>query len=143
LNQHAWDLLRRVTLEKVADPESDIVAAEEYEGRWAVRMRQGARDFTTVWFEVGDLTVGYEAYVLPSPPRNQGRIYRQLLGRNLRAYRCFFALDRDGDVYLRGRLALTELSPESVDEVLGAVYEMIELSFRSLVQLMGSREKTH
>ena len=50
----------------LADPESSVEYAEEVEGRWAVRMRQEARDATTVWFTIGQRSVEYEAYVLPA-----------------------------------------------------------------------------
>lgn len=130
----AWDVLTAASLDLVADPTSDVVNAEEYEGRWAVRMAQQTRDFTTVWFEVGDLTVGFEAYVLPSPPRRHEEVYRQLLARNHRMWRAHFSLDKDGDVFLRGRIALTEWSPITLDAVLGTIYEAVELSFQALLR---------
>ena len=68
----------------VEDPGSDVVATELVDGRWAVRMAQQTRDFTTVWVEPGDRTVGFEAYVLPSPPKQLEEVYRLLLVRNHR-----------------------------------------------------------
>ena len=132
--EQAWELLRDVSQAWVEDKASDVVFAGEHEGRMAVRMAQQARDFTTVWFDVGDITVGYEAYVLPNPPRGHLEVHRQLLRRNERLWRVHFATDRDEDVFLVGRVALPELSPEVLDGVLGAVYETVELSFRSLVK---------
>ena len=49
----------------VSDETSDVVNAEEYEGRWAVRMAQQVRDFTTVWFDVGEITVGVRGVRAP------------------------------------------------------------------------------
>lgn len=131
----AWDLVASVTGDWVEDPSSDVVFAGEHEGRWAVRMAQQVRDFTTVWFEVGDRTVGYESFVLPRPPLRQAEIHRQLLARNLRLWRAHFSIDKNGDIVLTGRLSLTELRAEVLDEVLGAVYEAVEVSFRSLLRL--------
>ena len=130
----AWDLVVHTTRSWVTDPASDVVGAEEYEGRWAVRMAQQVRDFTTVWFEVGERTVGYEAYVLPAPPAGREEVYRQCLFRNRDSWRAHFFLDRDGDLVLRGRLPLEHLTPAALDEVLGAIYELVELSFHSLVR---------
>lgn len=130
----AWAGLVAWTGALVGDPESDVVNAEEYEGRWAVRMRQQVRDFTTVWFTVGDLTVGFEAYVLPHPPHGHESVLRQLMVRNHRMWRTHFSIDADGDIHLVGRVPLSEWSPDSLDAVLGAIYEAVELSFRSLVR---------
>jgi hypothetical protein len=130
----AWDLLTATTLALVDDPSSDVVNAEEFEGRWAVRLEQEVRDFTTVWFDVGDLTVGFEAYVLPTPRFALEEVYRQLLTRNHRMWRTHFSIDRDGDLVLVGRVSLAEWSTTALDEVLGAVYEAVELSFRALVR---------
>lgn len=130
----AWDGLVAWTGAMVLDPDSDVVNAEEYEGRWAVRMQQQVRDFTTVWFDVGDLTVGFEAYVLPNPPRGHEAVFRQLMIRNHRMWRTHFSIDRDGDIHLVGRVPLTDWSPGALDAVLGSIYEGVELSFRSLVK---------
>lgn len=137
------DLLRRVSADWVDDPGSDVVWAGAHEGRWGVRMAQRTRDFTTVWFDVGDRTLGVEAYVLPSPPHGREDVYRHCLVRNRSAWRVHFAVDPEGEIMLRGRLPLGTVTVASLDETLGAVYEMVELSFRPLLRLgFGSREKS-
>ena len=98
----------------VDDPDSDVVAAERVEGRWAVRMAQQTRDFTTVWVTPGDLTVAFEAYVLPAPPRRIKEVYRQLLFRNHRAWRVHFATDRDGQILLFGRVDAGQATEETL-----------------------------
>ena len=130
----AWDVLTATSERLVADESSDVVNAEEYEGRWAVRMAQQVRDFTTVWFEVGDLTVGHEAYVIPNPPGGHQEVFRQLLTRNERLWRAHFSIDKDGDVFLVGRVSLEEWGEDVLDAVLGTVYEAVELSFRPLLR---------
>ncbi len=136
----AWELLGAVSQAWAEDETSDVVFAGEYEGRWAVRMAQQARDFTTIWFDVGDLTIGYEAYVSPNPPRGHLEVYRQLLRRNERLWRVHFAIDKDEDVFLVGRVALTEVTAPVLDEVVGAIYEAVELSFRSLIEAGFSKQ---
>ncbi len=139
----ARGLVAAVTAAWAADPASDVVWAGEHEGRLGVRMAQRVRDFTTVWFDVGDRTVGVEAYVLPAPPGDAAEVHRQCLRRNESAWRVHFALDRHGDVFLLGRVPLDELSAEELDAVLGAVYEAVEVSFRSLVRAgFARREKS-
>lgn len=117
----------------IVDEESSVEYAEEVEGRWAVRMRQETRDATTVWFDVGERSLSFEAYVLPEPTFAE-EVHRQALVRNQRAWRCFFALDTENAVVLRGRLAADTVTIEELDRVLGEVYETIELAFRPMVR---------
>ncbi|MCE2525940.1 MAG: YbjN domain-containing protein [Actinomycetia bacterium] len=124
----------------VADPHSDVEYAEQVEGRWAVRMRQGVRSATTVWWTVGDRTVAAEAYVLPAPPASQAEVYRLCLLRNHRMWRCHFSLDREGAVVLTGRLKVEEVTAQSLDRLLGEIYEAVELSFRPLVTMAFRRD---
>lgn len=118
----------------VDDPDSTVEYAELLEDRWAVRMAQQARDFTTVWFWVGDRTVRYEAYVLPAPPSNTAEVYRQLLFRNQRGWRVHFSIDREGGIYLQGRTAIEHVTSEELEYALGEIYEAIELAFRPLLR---------
>ncbi len=119
----------------VQDPESDVEYSEEVEGRWAVRMRQGVRSATTVWWTVGDRSITAEAYVLPAPPANPAQVYRLCLLRNHRMWKCHFALDREGAVVLIGRLSVSEVSSRTLDLLLGEIYEAVELSFRPLATM--------
>lgn len=127
----------------LADPDSDVVHAEPVEGRWAVRMRQTVRDATTVWWEVGQRTVALEAYVLPPTREGAEEVYRLCLARNNDTWRVRWALDREGAVLLRARLAGGEVSHEVLDAVLGEVYQQVEVTFPALVRLaFGGRENS-
>lgn len=126
----------------IEDPESAVEYAEEVEGRWAVRMRQEVRDATTVWFDVGERSIWFEAYVMPAPASPE-EVHRLALMRNARAWRTFFALDDEEAVILRGRIAEDRIDSEELDRALGEVYEMIEMSFRQMIRLgFPSREKS-
>lgn len=137
----------RETLEErirlwLEDEESSVEYAEELEGRWAVRMRQETRDATTVWFDVLERSLEFEAYVLPEP-QAPAEVHRQALKRNARSWRCFFALDSENAVVLRGRLAADMVTLEELDRVLGEIYETIELAFRPMVRAaFPEREKS-
>jgi Putative bacterial sensory transduction regulator len=132
------EVLERCIERWVEDPDSSVEYAEELEGRWAVRVRQQTRDATTVWFEVGERSLRYEAYVLPLP-EHPGDVTSQALARNARSWRAFFSLDGRGGLVLRGRLPEHSVTPLELDLVLGEIYEAIEVSFRPL--LRASREK--
>lgn len=136
-------LVEEVTQQWVADPDSDVEWAGPFEGRWGIRLVQQARDKTTIWFDVGERTVAYEAYLLPGPPRAGEAVYRYCLARNATSWPSAISADRDGDLYIRGRLPLTDLDDETLDRAVGSVYEIVELSFRTLVRLaFQSREKS-
>jgi hypothetical protein len=117
----------------LGDPESSVEYAEELEGRWAVRMRQETRDATTVWFDIEERSLRFEAYVLPAPAV-AAEVHRQALIRNARAWRCLFAVDGEGAIVLRGRLAAAAVTLDELDRVLGEIYETIEISFRPMVR---------
>lgn len=134
-------LERRIRL-WLDDEEGSVEYAEEVEGRWAVRMRQETRDATTVWFDVGERSLEFEAYVLPEP-RAPAEVHRLALKRNAGAWRCFFSLDAENAVVLRGRLASDRVTLDELDRVLGEVYESIELAFRPMLRAgFPDREKS-
>lgn len=124
------------------DAGSDVEYAEELDGRWAVRMRQETRDATTVWFDVGQRSLRFEAYVLPAP-ETPAEVHRQALVRNARAWRVFFAVDDEGAIVLRGRLPADRVDLEELDRVLGEIFETVELAFRPMVRAaFPGREKS-
>jgi hypothetical protein len=137
----AIHLLRSVSAAWVDDPDSDVVWAGEHDGMWGIRMAQRARDYTTVWFDVGERTVGFEAYLVPDPPQNREAVYRLCLARNWTSWPAVVAVHRSGDLYVRGRIPLSDLDHESVDRAVGTVYEVVELTFRRLIDLGFRKER--
>lgn len=123
----------------VDDELNDVVYTEYLDGKRAVRVAQQVRDFTTIWFETGDRTVVCEAYVLPVPPDRAPEVYRQAMFRNFTTWRVHFAIDPTGELYLRGRMANEDTTPETLEAVLAEVYELVEVSFRPLVRAAFAR----
>ena len=136
-------LILETTADWVEDEESAVVWSGEYEGRPGLRMSQETRDFTTLWFDVGERTVGLEAYLLPAPQVHREEVYRQCLFRNRRSWPVSIAVDREGDLYIVGRIPLELFDRTHIDQAVGAVYELVDLSFRPLVRIgFSGREKT-
>ncbi len=127
------EILERRIRMWLEDPDSNVSYAEELDGRWAVRMTQEARDATTVWFDIGERSLQFEAYFMPAPLMPE-EVHRQALVRNSRSWRAFFAIDSEGAIVLRGRLASSQVSLEELDLVLGEVYEMVEIGFRPMIR---------
>ncbi len=139
----AAELVRDTTRKWLADPGSAVVWAGPHEGKWGIRLRQDAREATTIWFSIGDRTVGYEAYLLPKPLHRREEVYRQCLARNHRSWPAAISVDERGDLIIRGRIPQSDLSHHRIDEAVGAVFELVELSFRSLVRAgFAPREKS-
>ncbi|HJR87615.1 MAG TPA: YbjN domain-containing protein [Acidimicrobiia bacterium] len=129
----ARSILERSIADWVDDPVSDVVYAEEVEGRFAVRMRQTVREATTVWFMVGQRSLIAEAYVLPALEHPAGA-HRLALIRNHQSFRVNFALDSEEALVLRARIPLERVTAEELSYVLAEIYQTIELSFRSLLR---------
>jgi hypothetical protein len=136
-------LLVAVSRGWVDDPDSAVVWAGSHEGRWGIRMAQERRDFTTIWFDVGQRTLGLEAFLLPAPAHDAQEVYRQALVRNAGSWPVAIALDAHGDLVILGRVPLDELDARKLDELVGAVYELVEISFAAMVRAgFEAREKT-
>ncbi|MGH8957765.1 MAG: hypothetical protein ACRDVK_03725 [Acidimicrobiia bacterium] len=126
-------ILWRSIDEWVNDPSSDVVYAEEVEGRVAVRMRQTVREATTVWFTLGQRSLVAEAYVLPALERPE-RAHRLALIRNYGSFRVNFALDSEDALVLRARIRNELVTAEELSYVLAEIYQTIEVSFRPLLR---------
>jgi hypothetical protein len=129
------EVLERRIESWLADTDSSVEYAEEVEGRWAVRMRQDSRDATTVWFAVGERSLEYEAYVLPAAEGSR-ELFGQALHRNMKGWRAYFALDHEGGLVLRGRLAEPQVTDLELDLALGEIYDSIEVAFSPLLRLL-------
>jgi len=131
----AFALVEQVTAVAAADPDSDVVWAGIYEGRPGLRMRQMCREATTIWFTVGDHTIGFEAYLLPAPLHDAEEVYRHCLVRSYRSWPANIAIGPDGDLFAIGRIPLGALDAQRIDEAVAAVYQIVEMSFPALLQL--------
>lgn len=129
------DLLRSVTSEWVQDVDSDVVWCGEHDGRWGIRMAQQARDFTTIWFDVGQITIGFEAYLLPPPVHHAGEALAYVLKRNWKSWPAYVAADDRGELYVKGRIPVAGITADDIEVAVGAVYELVEVSFRPLLSI--------
>lgn len=132
------EILEGVITRWVADPESDVVYSEQLDGRWAARMRQSVREATTVWWWAGERSVKAEAYLFPAPAHQAEEVYRFCLARNAGTWRSRIAVDREGDIVIRARIANEHVTAAELDRVLGEIYELVELTFPTLVRLQRS-----
>jgi hypothetical protein len=105
------------------------------EGAYLVSLPGTHRLATPCWLVVGDHSLLVEAFVMRHADEDRERLYDFLLQRNSRMYGVAFALDRDGDVYLVGRLPLAAVTPEELDRLLGAVLTYADDNFDTMLRL--------
>lgn len=129
------ELLRDVTTRWANDPNSDVVWCGEHDGRWGIRMAQQTRDFTTVWFHIGEITIGYEAYLLPPPRHHESDVLMYCLKRNSKSWPAYIAADDRGELYIKGRIPVAHIDETDVETAVGAVYGLVEVAFRPLLRL--------
>ncbi|MDT4939082.1 MAG: hypothetical protein QOG80_2753 [Pseudonocardiales bacterium] len=111
----------------------------EYEhpapGAFVVALPGEKRLKTACWLTVGAHGLTVEAFVMRKPDENHEKVYAFLLQHNARMYAVSWAIDGTGDVYLRGRLPLSAITPDEIDRVLGSVLEYADGTFNQLLEL--------
>jgi len=120
-----------------SNPVVDAVVPDEESAteRWFVRVHGEAKDVYSVWFELRQRTLQVESYVLPAPEENPGAFYEQLLRRNNGLRDVAFCIGAEEAIFLTGRMDLRRIDHESLDRVLGEIYETVERSFRAALQV--------
>lgn len=122
--------------EQLAD--NPIVAAVDRdpgERRWYVRVLGEEKDVFAIWFTLGQRTLRYETYVMPSPLENHAAFYEHLLRRNHELYGAAFTIGEEDAVFLEGRLGVDAITEDELDRVLGSMYAYVERSFRPALQI--------
>jgi hypothetical protein len=92
---------------------------------------------------VRDRTTSLSAFVIRNPDENHEVFYRTLLRKNLRLQGLAYAIDIDGDVYLRGEVPTSALDAEHLDQLFGMVLAASDDVFNELLALgfLGSMRK--
>jgi Putative bacterial sensory transduction regulator len=105
------------------------------EGSYLVSLPGTHRLATPCWLVVGDHALLVEAFVMRHADEGHRELYDFLLQRNSRMYGVAWSLDRDGDVYLVGRLPLAAVTPDEIDRLLGAVLTYADENFDTMLRL--------
>ena len=75
------------------------------------------------------------AFVIRNPDENHAEVYRFLLRRNLRMPLLGYAVDADGDVWLRGQTPTAGLDTAYLDRLFGVALEGADQPFNDLLVL--------
>ena len=104
-------------------------------GQFLVTLPGTRRLQTHCWLVVREQALFVQAFVCRQPDENHEAVYRYLLQRNARLYGVHYMLDRIGDIHLIGRVALTGVTVEEIDRLLGQVLEAADGDFNTLLEL--------
>lgn len=106
-------------------------------GEWSyVAVLPGTRKYrTNCNFIVGEHALRIEAFVMRQPDENRERLWEWLLQRNATMYGVAFAVDKVGDVYLTGRVALHAITADELDRLLGSVLRYVDDSFNTMLEI--------
>ena len=119
--------------------ENEIMVAlergEPGERRWYVRLAGEEKDWTTVWFRLGQRALHAEAYMMPAPEENAGELYERLLRRNRAIHGLAFAIGIEDGIFLVGELPNDSISEGHVDRLIGSIWEYVERDFRPSLRI--------
>jgi hypothetical protein len=112
-------------------------------GEYVVTLPGEKKLKTVVSVLVRDRTTSLSAFVIRNPDENHEAFYRALLRKNLRLQGVAYAIDSDGDVYLRGEIPTVAVEPDHLDQVFGIVLSASDDVFNELLALgfLGSMRK--
>ncbi|GCB48138.1 YbjN domain-containing protein [Streptomyces sp. NL15-2K] len=104
-------------------------------GNYVVKLPGTRKLSTTVSLLVGRHSLSINAFVIRHPDENESGVHRWLLERNLKLYGVSYAVDPLGDVYVTGKTALSAVTADEIDRILGQVLEAADGSFNTLLEL--------
>jgi len=139
-NTHLELLDRQITswLMSMMGRNDTIVAVdrgEPDEHRWYVRMHGEEKEFTTVWFTLGQRTLQFETYVMPAPEENAEQLYEHVLRRNESLVGVHFSIGIEDAIFLRGELPLRMVDEDELDRVVGTLYATVERIFPTIIRI--------
>jgi hypothetical protein len=103
--------------------------------RWYVRLRGESKEHITIWLRLGQRTLHYEAYVLPTPLDNPWLLHEVVLRHNNSLVGAHFAIGVEDAIFLRGELPLSALDAAELDRIIGTIYAYVERFFPALARL--------
>ncbi len=139
-NTHLELLDRQITswLMTMMERNDTIVAVDRGEigeYRWYVRMHGEEKEFTTIWFTLGQRTLQFETYVMPAPEENAEQLYEHVLRRNESLVGVHFSIGIEDAIFLRGELPLRMVDEDELDRVVGTLYATVERIFPIIIRI--------
>ena len=122
-------LIERVCAERELECEATGDAS------WVVTLPGSHKLKTACNLIVGEHALRIEAFVMRQPDENREEVWAWLLRHNARMYGVSFSIDKVGDVYLTGRVALGGVDEDELDRLLGSVLTYADESFDTMLEI--------
>ncbi len=105
------------------------------EGEYVVTLPGEKKLKTVVSLLIRPRTTSVSAFVIRNPDENHEEFYRTLLRKNLRLTGIAYAIDTDGDVYVRGELQTETVDEDRLDQLFGVILAAADHAFNELLAL--------
>lgn len=105
------------------------------EGEYVVSLPGEQKLKTVVSLVIGPTTTSVMAFVVRNADENHEAFYRYLLRKNLRLTGIAYAIDADGDVYVRGELPTEAVDDDRLDRLFGVILAAADESFNELLTI--------
>ncbi|MGN6751203.1 MAG: YbjN domain-containing protein [Intrasporangium sp.] len=105
------------------------------DGEYVVTLPGEQKLRTVVSLVVGEATTSVMAFVIRNPDENHEAFYRYLLRKNLRLTGIAYAVDGDGDVYVRGELPTEAVDDDRLDRLFGVILAAADQTFNELLTI--------
>jgi len=113
----------------------DVTRDGEVDRRWYVRLAGDERDFTTIWFTLGQRTLKYESYVLAAPEENHAGLFQFLLRQNFGLVGVRFAVGPEDAIFLTGESPFLSVDGDELDRIVGTIFEAVERFFKPMLRI--------
>jgi hypothetical protein len=103
--------------------------------RWVIRVRGEDKDVFAIWLALRQRTLHFETYLMPAPEENEAALYEHLLRRNLGLHGISFCIGLEDAIFLHGEVPWVQVDDDTLDWILGALYEATERCFRPALRI--------
>ena len=111
------------------------VEHNEEERRWYVRIAGEEKDNSMVLLTLGQRTLHFETYFMPSPEENRKEVFHYLLRKNTKLYGLSFGVGNEDAVYLSGQISSEAINDDTLDWIIGTIYSSVEECFKASLRL--------
>ena len=104
-------------------------------GEYVVSLPGERKLKTVVSLLVRERDMSISAFVIRNPDENHEEFYRTLLRKNLRLTGIAYAIDNDGDVYVRGQVPTRAVDEDLLDQLFGVILAAADEPFNDLLTI--------